>query len=403
MALTNKIKYTGNELKYLKKVLNRELPNSKAKNWTDYLEKKFAEKFQAKFAIGFNSGTGTMHAALLAAGVGPGDEVISPALTVIMNTTTTFHAGAIPVYADVNPKTFSIDPDDIEKKITPKTKAISLVNIYGLPCDMDPIMELAKKYNLFVLEDNAECFMSTYKGRLTGTIGHMGSYSFENSKHISCGEGGMLITNDKNLAENARKIGAQGFKGLTAADNSVKQNLDVFQNPNYERHDTIGWNYRLPDFLSAIALAQLEKLDYFIECRQYAAKVFTEAIGSSDLITPQFIPKNCTHSHWAFAARYNGENKGSLSWRDFRKKYIINGGDGIYSAWKPPYLEPVMYNKKYIKFNPGLYNNLHYPPGMCPIAEKLQKELLIFKTNYYDKNIADQKAESLFKTLKEIE
>ena len=403
MGLTNKIKYTGNELKYLEQVLNRELPNPEARNWTGYLEKKFAEKLQAKFAIAFNSGTGTMHAALLAAGVGPGDEVISPALTVIMNTSTTFHCGAIPVYADINPKTFSIDPEDIEKKITSKTKAISLVNIYGLPCDMDPIMELAKKYNLFVLEDNAECFMSTYKGRLTGTIGHMGSYSFENSKHISCGEGGMLITNDEVLAESSRKIGAQGFKGLTAGDNSIKQNLDIFQNPSYKRHDTIGWNYRLPDFLSAIALAQLEKLDYFIECRQYAAKVFTEAIGDNSLITPQFVPKSCTNSYWAFAGRYNGESNDSLSWKDFRKKYILNGGDGIYSAWKPPYLEPVMYEKKYVKLNPDLYKNLDYEKGICPIAEKLQKKLLIFKTNYYDKNIADQKAEALFKTLKELE
>jgi len=402
MGLTNKIKYTGNELKYLKKVLDRELPNAQAKNWTDYLEKKFSEKFEAKYAIAFNSGTATMQAALMAAGVGVGDEVISPALTVIMNTSTTFHAGAIPVYADVNPQTFSVDPKDIEKKITPQTKAISLVNIYGLPCDMDPIMELAEKYNLFVLEDNAECFMSTYKGKLTGTIGHMGSYSFENSKHISCGEGGMLTTNNQDLAENARKIGAHGFKGLTASDNSIKQNLDVFQNPSYERHDMIGWNYRLPDFLSAIALAQLEKLDYFIECRKYAAKVFTEAIGDSPLITPQFVPKSCTNSYWAFAARYHGEKNGSLSWRDFRKKYIFNGGDGIYSAWKPPYLEPVMYKKKYIHLNPDLYKNLNYEEGMCPIAEELQKELLVFKTNYYDKNIADQKAEALFKTLRDL-
>ena len=111
-----------------------------------------------------------------------------------------------------------------------------VVSVYGLPCDMDQIMKLATKHNLFVLEDNAECFLSTYKGKMTGTIGDMASYSFENSKHLSCGEGGMIITNNKKYAKTIRKLGGHGFKNLEASEGRIKLDKDIFQNPNFERH-----------------------------------------------------------------------------------------------------------------------------------------------------------------------
>ena len=258
--MKNPNKYDGNELKYIKQVLEAESWSATEGSWTGNLEKEFARKFSANHGIAFNSGTSTLHAALEAVGVRAGDEVISPAFTVIMNTSSTLHANAIPVYADVLEDRYTIDPEDIERKITPRTKAISIVSIYGLPCEMDEIMHISNKYGIPVIEDNAECFTSTYKGRPTGTIGHMASYSFENSKHMSCGEGGMLITNDENLAKLARKVGGHGFKNLQADEGRVKLDLDVFQNPNFKRHDALGWNYRLSEFLSAIALAQLENL-----------------------------------------------------------------------------------------------------------------------------------------------
>jgi len=161
----NPTKYQGKELEYIKKVLNSENWSSTAGNWNQVLEQEMCRIFGTKYAVAFNSGTSTLHAALEACGVQEGDEVISPALTVIMNTTATIHANAIPVYADINPDTFTVDPEDIERKITPKTKAIMAVSIYGLPCDMDPINELAKKYNLAVIEDNAQCFLSKYKDK----------------------------------------------------------------------------------------------------------------------------------------------------------------------------------------------------------------------------------------------
>ena len=153
----NPSKFLGNELDYLKKVLQSESWSATAGNWNQELDKAFAEKIGTRYAVALNSGTSTLHAALEAAGVCPGDEVISPALTVMMDTTATIHANAVPVYADIDPETFNIDPLSIEQKITPKTRAIITVGLYGLSPDMDPIMALADKYGLVVIEDNAQC------------------------------------------------------------------------------------------------------------------------------------------------------------------------------------------------------------------------------------------------------
>ena len=144
--LQNPIKYLGNELSYLQKVLESESWSATGGSWNQALEKAFAQKIGTQYAVALNSGTATLHAGLEAAGVGYGDEVISPGLTVMMDTTATLHANAVPVYADIDPVTFNIDPQDIGKKITPRTKAILTVSLYGLSPDMDPIMELAKQH-----------------------------------------------------------------------------------------------------------------------------------------------------------------------------------------------------------------------------------------------------------------
>ena len=158
-----KYKYSGNELNYLKKVL-REQPGPNG-TWVKSLEKEFTNKFNGKYSIAMNSGTGTLHTALTAVGVGYGDEVISPALTVVMDTTTTLHANAIPVYCDVDEATFNIDPSKLEEKITNKTKAIIAVSIYGLPFDSQAINKIGKKYNIPIIEDHAQTMLAKYKNK----------------------------------------------------------------------------------------------------------------------------------------------------------------------------------------------------------------------------------------------
>jgi perosamine synthetase len=398
--MENPSKYLGNELKYLEKVLDSESWSATGGNWNNALEKEFAKKFGVKYAVAMNSGTSTLHAALEAAGIGPGDEVISPAITVIMDSTATIHANAIPVYADVDPKTFNIDTKDVARKITKKTKAMIPVALYGLPPDLDPIMELAKKHNLVVIEDNAQCVLSKYKGRLAGTIGHMASYSFENTKHISCGEGGIIITNNEKYAEMVRKIGGHGFKNLKAEEGRVRLNQDVFQNPHYKRHDVLGWNYRLPEFNAAIALGQLERIEELIDLRIKSAGYFIDVMKACDYLIPQFVPEGYTNTYYTLGVVYEGDKSIDVSWEEFRKAYINNGGDGIYGAWSVPYLEPMITERQFVKRCPWVYENVKYEKGLCPVAESVQPKIMQFKTNYRDAKLAEIKADVLLKTIK---
>jgi perosamine synthetase len=400
--IINPSKYLGNEQEYLKKVLNSESWSSTGGSWVQSLEKEFAKKFGAKYAVAFNSGTSTLHASLEAVGVKPGDEIISPALTVIMDTTATIHANAVPVYADINPETFTIDPNDIEKKITSRTKAIIPVSLYGLPPDMDPIMNLAEKYNLFVIEDNAQCVLSTYKGRIMGTIGDIGSFSFENTKHISCGEGGIIITNNERYAKLARKIGGHGFKNLRAEEGRIRLNQDVFQNPYYKRHDVLGWNYRLSEFNASVALAQLERVETLVDLRIKSAEFLMDSMSTCNYLTPQKVPSGYTNSYYTLAVIYDGKEKIGLSWEDFRKSYIQEGGDGIYGAWSVPYLEPLISERQFVKRCPWVYENIRYHKGLCPVAEAIQPKLMQFKTNYRDIELAKKKANALRRVIKKF-
>lgn len=400
-------KFTGNEIKYVTEVLESEMKSATGGSWNNRLEKMFAKKFNAKYAVAQNSGTSALHSCLSAAGVGPGDEVISPAITVIMNTLATLYQNAVPVYVDIDPETFNIDPKDIEKKITPRTKAIFTVSLYGLSPDMDPIMEIAKKHNLVVIEDNAQCFLGYYKGRVAGSIGHMSIFSFENSKHISVGEGGIIITSDETLAERARKCGGIGFKNLQAEEGRVKLNEEVFQDPAYKRHDYLGWNYRLTEVCAAIAVAQLERLEEIVEKRKQIAQMYDLAIKGCPWLIPQKIPAGYIHSYWTYAIKYEGEIAIGVSWKDFYKTYKEMGGDGFYAAWSLPYLEPIIANGNYYgkgsHYTGPKFEYLNqYKIGSCPIAESIQPKIMQFKTNYRDISLAEQKIESLKKTIEKF-
>lgn len=383
----NSWRFEGNEIKYVSEVLNSGFGSSTSGNMNQRYEAAFTKRFGVKFAIASNSGTSTLHQALMAFGIGPGDEVIVPALTVVMCGYAVIHAGAKPVFADVNPDTFLIDQADIEKKITKRTKAIMPVHLYGQVCDMDAIMKIAKKHKLYVLEDCAQCYLGTdAKGKLAGTIGHVGSFSTENSKHISTGDGGMLITNDEVLAERMRKFGGMGFKNIRALNGQVRKNKDTFQDPKYLRHDTFGYNYRLPEVAAAIGLAQVERMDFIVKKRVKVMEKYRKALIGCDYLIPQKIPKGFLNTCWTFALRFEGEKKG-ISWYDFRKKFMEYGGDGIYSAWALVYREPIMrliHTKG--RFFLDLPNQAKYFKGYlkgvhCPNAEKLQSKIMQFTAN----------------------
>jgi len=401
-------KYGGNELEYLKQALKADTGIENPVHWNKRLEKMFAERFGVKYAIAHNSGTSALHSCLWAAGVGPGDEVISPAITVIMNTLTTLHQNAVPVYVDVDPETFNMDIKDLERKITPRTKAIFAVSMYGLPVDMDPVMELAKKHNIVVIEDNAECYLGEYRGRLAGTIGDMSIFSFESSKHLSVGEGGIAITNNEEYARKIRKCGGIGYKAVRADGDPVTTDRSFLQSPDYKRHDAIGWNYRLSEFGAAIAVAQLEQLDEKVKKRREIAKYYAEAIKDCSWMIPQKVPEGYVNSYWTYVVRYEGEKEIGVSWKDFYNTYKEMGGDGFYGAFSVPYLEPLMTERKWHKKGCPVecphYQGprIEYKEGLCPVAESIQPKLMQFKTDYRDLDLAQRKAEVLKATIEKL-
>jgi len=361
-------RFEGNERKYIEEVLSTGFRAGSDGAFTTRLESYFSKTYGASYSVAFNSGTSTLHATLLAMGCGPGDEVLTPALTPLMCGLAPYYTGATPVFVDSMPDTFLMDPADIERKITDKTKVIFVTHMYGGVCDMDAIMVIAKKNNLMVLEDCAQCHMGRAgDGRLAGTIGDVGSWSFENSKQLTCGDGGIITCNDEKLATLIRKIGGLGFKSLTAESGKVRTDRDKLQNPDWDRFDEIGYNYRLGQMAAAVALAQMERAEYFIDLRRAMGLAYTEVLVNSELLTPQRVLDGYYHTYYTFSSKFNGEKLG-VTWEEFRKKYIELGGDGIYAASKLQHQEPVFRDR-----------NIGY--GETPVAVDLQKNLMNFTTN----------------------
>jgi perosamine synthetase len=388
-------KYNGNEAEYVLQALDTENPENKAFPWVQRFEESFSAKVGAKYAIAVNSGTSGLHAALYAAGVGPGDEVIQPAMTVVMDAYATIHLGGIPVFADIVAETQHIDPVDIARKITAQTKAIITVSWQGLPVDMDPIMQLAQKHNLVVIDDSAQTMMGRYKGKISGTNTHIGVYSFENKKHLTTGsEGGMLVTSDPELATRARKFAGIGYKHMTATAGRTHLALSTVQDPAYERFDTIGLNYRMNAISAAVGLAQLERVDHIVARRQACARLFLDAIAGCGWMIPQAVMEGVEHSFYTFAVDYHGESERGVKWKEFYNRYIAMGGDGFYGCVVTPYLEISLRDKMF-----GAYK---METGLCPVAEGLQLRIMQFKTNYRDMGEAQKKAELLSTLIDQI-
>ena len=395
-------RFKGKEYKYIKKLLDNDISPKSSDSMNEQLERKFSKIHQQKYAVTSNSGTSTLHQALNAFGVGRGDEVIVPALTVAMCGFVIWQCGATPVYADVKKDTFLIDPEDIKKKITKKTKAILVVHLYGLMCDMDEIIKIAKKNKLFVLEDCAQCYLGTdHKKRISGTVGDAGSWSFERSKHLSTGEGGILTTNNKKIAEKMRKFGGVGFKNLTALTGKGKIDRSKFQNPSWVRHDMFAYNYRMSEITAAVGLAQVQRINFFLKKRINSGRRYKEVISNfnNDILIPQFVPKNFKHSYFTFAAIFNGE-KYRIKWMEFKNKFIKFGGDGIYAAWQTIDNElPFKIAKTLGLFSGSKKISNKYGWGKAPTSYKLQKKLMQFTTNQKGKKEIDKQINALKKTI----
>ena len=287
-AVTNKLIGWPNFDEKAIKAVEEVLRSGGVNYWTGphgmEFEKKFAKWQGSKFAISTATGTSALHVALAALGIGPGDEVIVPSYTFIATSFSVLQAGAIPRFADVNIDDHCISPESAEKLITPRTKAIMPVHLYGNVCDMDPLMELAKKHDLSVIEDNAEAFGGSYKGKKTGTIGHMAACSFcQNKTFTTGGEGGMVTTDDEELAWQARSFRDHGY------DVKERLNLLALEQKLPYIHNRVGWNYRMTGMQSAIGLAELDRIDdWNLANRRRNAHIIMDALA--DLPQVKYMP-----------------------------------------------------------------------------------------------------------------
>jgi len=358
------------------------------------LEKLFCKTFKTKYAIACNSGTSGLHSALAALNLKKNDEVIVPGLTVVMDAYSAFHVGAKPIFADVDEETYLITAETIKKKITKRTKAIMVVSLQGLPVDIDPIMKIAKERNITVIEDNAQDMLGSYKGKISGTNGHISVWSFENKKHLSgATEGGIITTNNKVLAERIRKFSGIGYKNMTASGGRTSLSISMVQDPDYERFDTVGLNYRMPQIVAAVCFAQLKNAKKIVQRRIKVANYFSKAIKNSSILTEQKKPKNTKHTHYTFSARLIDNKK--IKWKELYNLYKSKTGHGFYGACVCPHLEPsIIQHMKKIDYNKKLF---------LPVAEKIQKQILQFKTNYRDLNEAKKNAGILKDILENIE
>lgn len=385
---------TSLEKKYVEEVLKNQFKTSKNNIYNKKLEDAFSEKIKMPYSITHVNGTATMHTALAALGIKEGDEVIVPPLTMSSTSLCVLHNNSIPIFADVDKNTFNIDPKSINKLITKKTKAIITVALYGLSPEYNEILKICDENNLFLIEDNAESFLSTYHDKNVGTFGDFSSFSFQASKHLTTGEGGMLCTKNEEFANNARRFSSLGYGGIDAKKGKISKS-DI-QNPEYKRHVSFGFNYRMSELCAAVGLAQVERSDELVNSRIKSSKYFLDAISDNELLIPQFTPEYCKNTFWSLSLVLNVKNPDD--WHKFRSLYDNNGGDGYYGAWALTYFEPFFQNS--IQSKKQIWQK--FKSGLCPNAEYLQPRLIQLKTNYWELGEAENQAEILRKTIKQF-
>lgn len=295
------------------------------------LENEIAEFTGVKYGIGVGNGTDALKLILKALGIGPGDEVITTPFTFFASAETTSVVGATPVFADIEEKNFCIDPESIEEKITDKTKAIIPVHIFGQMCDMDKIMDIAKRHNLIVIEDACQAIGAEYKGKKAGSIGHVGCYSFFPTKNLGAyGDGGMVVTDDKDLAEKIKLLRVHGSK--------VKYH-----------HEVIGYNSRLDEIQAAILRVKFKYIEQWNDLRKEKAHIYNELLNDVNIDLP-VERKDCKHVYHLYTI---GSNK-----RDELTNYLNENGiaTGIYY--------PIPVHRQ------SVYKYLNYEIGSLPVAEK---------------------------------
>lgn len=350
----------GNERKYLLDCIDSGWISSEGPFVAEF-EKKMAALVGRKHAIAVSNGTSAIDAVIEALEIGVGDEVIMPTFTIISCAAQIVRNGGIPVLVDSDPLTWNMDVHQIEEKITPRTKAIMAVHIYGLPVDMDPILSLAKKYGLKVIEDAAEAHGQTYKNKPCGSFGDISTFSFYPNKHVTTGEGGMVLTDDDVLAETIRSL----------------RNL-CFNPEKRFVHERLGWNLRMTNLQAALGLAQLERLPDFIKRKKEMGGRYTQNFHelSNKIQLPQVSTDYAQNVYWVYGIILNKNLH--MSGVDAIKK-LNQMGIGCRPFFYPMHLQPVfkkmgLFNGEHYPVSENLYQNGFYiPSGLALENEEIER------------------------------
>jgi len=331
-------------------------------------EERFAEAVGTEYAVATNTGTSALHVALAAAGVGPGDEVIVPAYTFIASATSVLHNNAIPVFCDILPDTFCMDPEDVRKRITKNTKALMPVHLFGHPAEMDEILEVAEEHDLAVVEDCAQAHAAEYRGKKVGSLGDLGCFSFQQSKNMTAGEGGIVVTDDEELADACRKLRHHG----EVFGPSAKRTYESF---------VLGYNFRMTELTAAVLLAQLEMLDTFTERRIRNAERLVKELAAFDWIRPPTRRAYAKHVYHVFVLRID-EGKLGMSRGDLHAAYTAEGLYAGFGYARALYLNPIFrdmvgFGGRKCPYDCRYYDgHVTYEEGLCPTTETITKDAL---------------------------
>ena len=319
-------------------------------------EEEFAKAVNAEYAVAVSSGTAALDIVLKAIGIGLGDEVITTPYTFIATATSIVHNHAIPVFADIDPKTRNLDPEKVREKITDKTKAIIVVHLAGHPAEMDEFRKIAEEYDLYIIEDAAQAHLAEYKGRKVGTLGHAAIFSFQQSKNMTAGEGGIITTNDPYIAERCMSLREHGRR----------------KDMPWYYHQELGWNYRMTELQAAILREQLKRLPKITEERRRNAEYLRKILEEfKEYLQPGYVAPYVKHAYHLFLVDYYPEKTG-LSKEVFVKAVSAEGIPLTGGYMWPVYQNPVFReNIPRCPFKcPVIGRKIEYPNGLCPIAEE---------------------------------
>lgn len=317
-------------------------------------EEVFTDFVGAKHAVAVNSGTAALHAAMFALGIGPGDEVIVPPMTFAATANCVVYQGGRPVFADVNPDTLLLEPQEVEARITPRTKAVITVDYAGQPCDYDALKEITNRHSLSLVADACHSLGARYKDRQIGSLALLNAFSFHPVKHITTGEGGMITTDDLILAERMRLFRNHGI----ATDHHQR---DAQASWFYEMVD-LGYNYRITDFQCALGISQLIKLPKWIERRREIARRYDEAFRNIPRVKPLSLRKEASHAYHLYVVRLELDGTGLNRSAVFGK--LREAGIGVNVHYIPVHLHPFYRNR------------FDTHPGLCPIAEAAYEQII---------------------------